>query len=70
MSTKYKIIDSLQVPHTEDLTILVLDRDYQIEGTGIAIIDHKKFHYMPNSVKRWITIHTKDNFKDKDVIIV
>ena len=70
MSTKYKIIDSLQVPHTEDLTILVLDRDYQIEGTGIAIIDDKRFRYMPTSVKRWITIHTKDNFKDKDVIIV
>ena len=70
MSTKYKIIDSLQVPHTKDLTILVLDRDYQIEGTGIAIIDDKRFRYMPNSVKRWITIHIKDNFKDKDVIIV
>lgn len=52
MSTKYKIIDSLKVPHTKDLTILVLDRDYQIEGIGIAIIDNKRFHYMPNSVKR------------------
>lgn len=70
MSTKYKIIDSLKVPHTKDLTILVLDRDYQIEGIGIAIIDNKRFHYMPNSVKRWITIHTTDDFKDKVVTIV
>ncbi|WP_307770646.1 hypothetical protein [uncultured Phascolarctobacterium sp.] len=70
MSTKYKIIDSLKVPHAKDLTILVLDRDYQIEGTGIAIIDNKSFRYMPNSVKRWITIHATDDFKDKVVTIV
>lgn len=70
MGTTYEITDCLRVPNTEDFTILVIDRDYEIEGTGFLLIDGERFSYMPNSVKRWLIIHTKKDFKGKTVTVI
>lgn len=71
MEVTYKITDCLRIPHTEDLTILVLDRDYEFHGCrkSIAIIDGEEFEYTLNSISKWMVIHTKKDFKGKTVAV-
>ncbi len=72
MSATYTIVDDFQAGDT-DIRVLELDRDYDFPLTVekcIAVIAGKKYPFKSNSVRRWITIESRDSFKGKAVELV
>ncbi len=72
MSNRYKIVDDFQAGDT-DVRVLELNRDFDFSPTvkrGVAIIDGEEYPFNSNSVRRWITIKSRDSFKGKTIELV
>ncbi len=72
MSETYKVLDDFQAGDT-NIRVLELDRDYDFPLTVekcIAVIAGKKYPFKSNSVRRWITIESRDDFKGKTVELI
>ena len=63
---EYLIMDDFQVG---EIRVLVLDRNFEFEGTKEkVIIDGETFSYVPNSVRKWITLKSTKEFKGRIAI--
>ena len=69
MADIYKIVDDFQAGSTE-IRILVLDREFDSFVSAKkwkAVIDGKEYPFKLNSVRRWVTVESRDSFTGKTV---
>ena len=69
MKNIYEIVDDFQAGST-DIRVLVLDREYAFDAPlkkNVAVIDGKEYEFHFNSIRRWVTIQSKENFTGKTV---
>ena len=68
MPNEYQVVDDFQI---KQMRVLVLDRDFNFEGKqNKAVIDGEFFSYVPNSVRKWITIESEKKFKGKVITFI
>lgn len=72
MSHIYEVVDDFQAGNT-DIRVLVLNRDFDSFDSSIGeyvVIDGVRYPYSLNSVSRWISINSRDNFTGKTIEFV
>lgn len=62
---EYKIVDCFNV--INDIMVLVLDKEWEPCKCRFALIDGQKYEFNLNSVQKWVTIHSHDDFRGKTV---